>query len=358
MSHAVPPCIRCAVQNLQCDEGKPTCGACQGSSDVCSYDWDLTKSYIFDAFPKQCNYNDRIQPFPEMSNWVGGRFGSMHRVKLKEGGCVALKALFHNQPQVGATAYLISLREAWIWFNVRHPNIVPFLGIADFRYITYSGLEQVCLISTWMEEGNIMQYLIRHPKADRIGFLLNAVDALQFLHSCTPPIIHGALKGSNILIDVRSGHPRALLTDFGHERARINYGAEYELQSPFPPSLAYRWAAFEHCCPSKFGFTEWEETYTVASDVFELMRTCLEVLSERMPYYNVRRDQDAIIKSIRLINPQRPPDCHPALDDNMWLFLERAWSLVLTDRPDLSEVRVFLQRYQPLDREVFADRPS
>ena len=47
------------------------------------------------------------------------------------------------------------MRETKIWSGLEHPNILPFLGIAD-----YTGLG-ACLVSPWIPHGNCMEYLRR-----------------------------------------------------------------------------------------------------------------------------------------------------------------------------------------------------
>lgn len=43
-------------------------------------------------------------------------------------------------------------REALIWRQLCHPNLLPFFGV-------YYTEKRLCLVSPWMESGNVMQYL-------------------------------------------------------------------------------------------------------------------------------------------------------------------------------------------------------
>lgn len=49
------------------------------------------------------------------------------------------------------------MREAYIWGDLDHPNILPFLGTAD-----PPGLS-TCLVSPWLYYGNCIQYLEKYP---------------------------------------------------------------------------------------------------------------------------------------------------------------------------------------------------
>jgi len=68
-------------------------------------------------------------------------------------------------------------QEAVIWKRLKHPNIVPFLGITS---------TPPQLISEWIPNGNLTGYVKQHPSADRLG-LVGAPDALFDLRLPSPP---------------------------------------------------------------------------------------------------------------------------------------------------------------------------
>ena len=84
---------------------------------------------------------------------------------------------------------------------MKHPNIVPFLGIVN---------APLQLVSKWMSGGNIIGYTKQHPRADRLALvcypllydanpslrykLLDVAEALKYLHS--RHVVHGDLKGA------------------------------------------------------------------------------------------------------------------------------------------------------------------
>ena len=65
------------------------------------------------------------------------------------------------------------LREARISTRFAHPNILPTLGTARIK-------NSLAIISPWMRNGNISEYLNRHPTADRLR-LVNL--PVQRIHS-------------------------------------------------------------------------------------------------------------------------------------------------------------------------------
>jgi serine/threonine protein kinase len=56
------------------------------------------------------------------------------------------------------------VKEAVIWQQLRHPNVLPFYGLFHFDSIT----SWPCLVSPWMENGNIMQFLELNPDTNHI----------------------------------------------------------------------------------------------------------------------------------------------------------------------------------------------
>lgn len=89
-----------------------------------------------------------------------------------------------------------------MWRSLRHPNVVPFLGV--------SAMMAVCLVSEWMANGTVTAFLLAHPTVERVPLvcravfaaeseahvriskLRNIVDGLRYVHSLG--IVHGDLK--------------------------------------------------------------------------------------------------------------------------------------------------------------------
>lgn len=57
----------------------------------------------------------------------------------------------------------IFCQEALVWRQLRHPNVLPFLGVSEDLFTP-----RYCLISPWMVNGNIMSYFEAHPDHDRL----------------------------------------------------------------------------------------------------------------------------------------------------------------------------------------------
>ncbi|KAG8902230.1 hypothetical protein FRB99_004716 [Tulasnella sp. 403] len=104
-------------------------------------------------------------------------------------------------------------REAIVWGRLDHPNILSLIGIRvgnDDREPT--------LIAPWCENGNLEAYLEDHTEltiVDKIRLLQQTGKALEYLHTLEPPIVHGDIKPSNVLIKQTK---EACLCDFGLAR--------------------------------------------------------------------------------------------------------------------------------------------
>ncbi|KZT55350.1 kinase-like protein [Calocera cornea HHB12733] len=179
-----------------------------------------------------------------------------------------------------------------------------------------------------------------------MSLLLDTVRGLEYLHSQVPPILHGGLKGSNVLIDTRTGYPRARLRDFGHRRIIQQFVEDQEAMSSYIPPLGNpRWLAFERLKPWKYDIEEEGDIESVHSDVFELIRTFFEVLTGHPPFFDVTSDRAVLLMTDNGRNPDRPPpsEASPELDDELWELMQRAWNRDRSQRPPLSEVRGVLE---------------
>ena len=102
------------------------------------------------------------------------------------------------------------------WSKLRHPNVVQFLGVYVER-----GSRLPVLIMEKMDT-SLRQYLESHSKEDfplglKAFVLRQVAQALAYLHSQNPPLVHHDLSTNNVLLNVASFVTK--LTDFGMGRA-------------------------------------------------------------------------------------------------------------------------------------------
>jgi len=170
---------------------------------------------------------------------AGGGFADVWRGTYK-GRSVALK--ISKLPPTTETRQIF-FKDAVCWKYLSHPYIVQFLGVED-------NPSALCLVSEWMENGTVGEYLQKNPHAERLPLLLDIAKGLQYLHSDAICIIHGDLKSLNILIDREY---RACLADFGLASIPFDNNTMNIMTSFSRREISTRWTAPELLNPEKFG---------------------------------------------------------------------------------------------------------
>ncbi|KAJ7260878.1 kinase-like domain-containing protein [Mycena haematopus] len=154
-------------------------------------------------------------------------------------------------------------REALVWKDLRHPNILPFLGIDRDSFPS-----SLCMVSPWMNHGTVINYLKNHGYANVNKLLYEIAKGLEYLHSRN--IVHGDLRGANILIKEDWS---ACLTDFG---LSIFSDATSTMSTNRGGSL--HWMAPELLDPDRF---EINFARTPATDVYAFGCVCVELYTAR-----------------------------------------------------------------------------
>ncbi|KAH7322051.1 kinase-like domain-containing protein [Rhizoctonia solani] len=96
------------------------------------------------------------------------------------------------------------MREIYNWSKLDHDNIHKLLGV-----IVFEG--RLGMVSKWMEEGNLRQYLQSNARVDRYPLCIQVAQGVEYLHDNN--MIHGDLKAINVLV---SSDHILKLTDFDH----------------------------------------------------------------------------------------------------------------------------------------------
>ncbi|KXN90844.1 Serine/threonine-protein kinase HT1 [Leucoagaricus sp. SymC.cos] len=144
----------------------------------------------------------------------GGGFADIYRGKCgKQSICLKVVRSFRRQDN----SKLLSahIKELTLWAHLKHENILPFYGV----YLFNDSPQRICIVSPWMQNGNLSEYLENFPEKPRLPLVSDIVSGLLYLHdSC---IVHGDLKAKNVLV---SDHGRALITDFGLSHVVLSTG--------------------------------------------------------------------------------------------------------------------------------------
>jgi len=249
---------------------------------------------------------------------IGGGGSSGVRMGEYQGRKVAVKVLRmfpgSNLGNITRKFY----KEAMMWKVLHHPNVLPLLGVSKDGNL-------LVMVSEWMDNGNINQFIQTNRDADRFQLLMGATRGLMYIHSLG--MAHGDLKGTSIVID-QNGHAR--LGDRGF--LTLPSDMTDDLGSPVTGGTV-RWMSPELLDPERFNFKECRPTKQ--SDCYALGMVILEVLSEKPPFAG---DQDFIViqKVMQGERPRRPEGAWFA--DDLWRTLKQCWSPRPEERPHVKAV--------------------
>ncbi|KAJ7737581.1 kinase-like domain-containing protein [Mycena metata] len=208
-------------------------------------------------------------------------------------------------------------REALLWRDLHHPHILPFIGIDRESFPA-----SLCMVSPWLEHGTVLKYLNDHGRQNVDKLLFEVAQGLEYLHSHN--IVHGDLRGSNILVNKDWS---ACLADFG--LSGFSEGNTGQTSSKRAGS-AY-WMAPELLAPEHF---EGKFSRTPASDVYAFGCVCFELYTGRPPFSEFS-EVAAMLKVVAGKRVKRPSgsDGTPLIADELWRNITTYWARMPKARP-------------------------
>ncbi|KAG6914633.1 hypothetical protein DXG01_016207 [Tephrocybe rancida] len=308
---------------------------CQTLLDTCDLTSDARRQIVTalqrlaaktKSFPSYFFVYGPILPLNEYAV-SSGSFGDIYKATLHE-EVLCLKVLRANLSILQKLAKSFA-KEAILWSQLSHPNVLPFYGLHIFR-------SQLSFVSPWAENGSIIEFLNQeNVNPDRI--LL-----------------------ANVLVD-RSG--RAYLADFGLSNIDDPQIVHWTSQSSVASrGGSARWQAPElHQAESDFDATEESMVIhnTEMSDVFAWGCLCYEIFTGRLPYYHIRLPTAVALKILGGQVPLRPKVEDPAwleygLTESIWELMEQCWNFNPKARPNMSAIASWLDG----ERSVIDMRPA
>ncbi|KAH8834109.1 kinase-like domain-containing protein [Flagelloscypha sp. PMI_526] len=272
----------------------------------------------------------------------GGGYGDVYQGVLQNEHSVCVKVLrIYSNPekqdkseQDKQKVLKAFLREAVLWHQLDHPNILPFLGVS---YDCFPN--RLSLISPFMKNGNIMDYLKEHPEPSeqRMELLYQIVQGINYLHEMD--ICHGDIKGVNILMDDQH-KPR--IADMGITSIVSSQSEtlQWGMTSSQSPIGSVRWSAPEIFLPHEFRSSTPSHSSTTR-DVYAFGCTMLEVLTGRVPFSEVDTDPAVLLKLIMGSRPNRPDAS--LVSDAAWRIIQQCWAQEPSKRVSIFDVLLLLQ---------------
>ncbi|KZV84478.1 kinase-like protein [Exidia glandulosa HHB12029] len=209
------------------------------------------------------------------------------------------------------------LSELFVWSQLRHEHILPVLG----SYI--GGVdERECFVVPRMTGGTCRDYLRENDSPDRLRILSEVADALHYLHSRSPKIIHGDVRSHSVFIS-ESG--TAFLGNFDFSTLQHPL-AHFDDSDNYQVAQRLRWLAPE----VGTGMTP----RSTRADVFSFALFGYEVFSGRVPFYETDPGEAGEF----LIRNKRPPRPETdQLSDEVWTLIQRCWRKVTPARPTMDQ---------------------
>lgn len=188
-----------------------------------------------------------------------GTFGTIYKGKWM-GVEVAVKTV--DTSTMDLYDYHSFLNEIIMMSNLRHPNIVMFLGGCIKP-------PNLFFVTEYLILGSLDNVLKAYPKLDwkvRLNIAIEVTRGLSYLHNQSPPILHRDLKSLNVLVD-KNFHVR--VADFG-----ISTDKSSNLNSKVG---TLNWIAPEFINGSA-------TVYTESADIYSLGMILWEIVSGKVPY--------------------------------------------------------------------------
>ncbi|KIM64160.1 hypothetical protein SCLCIDRAFT_661064 [Scleroderma citrinum Foug A] len=207
-----------------------------------------------------------------------------------------------------------SIEEVHRLSKLVHENILPLLGITTKFDLTVS------LVSPWIRGGNAHDY-VQNKAIDPRPIIEGIARGLCYLHNqVSGEIIHGNVKGFNVLI---SDVGRPLLTDFSLSRLEI---ASFSTN----PDRSINWTALEVLDG---------QGITASTDVWSFGMTVLELFTRITPFSGYSGVRDVMVRVFQG-PPDRPSDentCH-RLTDQWWDLCSACWNPEPSLRLTMSQI--------------------
>ncbi|CAE6479480.1 unnamed protein product [Rhizoctonia solani] len=306
------------------------------SDDLVCRDRDMTSSEILRHL-SQHGFED-VTPLlntakcDQLPTRIGG-FADIYQGTLSDGAKVAIKCI---RPYVasnddGQKMLKRVAHEIYIMSKCNHPSVLLPIGLSEY-------CRQFAIVSPWMENGNLRQYLSKHrpSQAEQMKMLIQVADGIAYLHG--KGVIHGDLKATNILV---SADGVAKLNDFGISTLR---GCSLKSASTtLGTDLSLRWTAPELLSDGGI--------LTCGTDIWSWAMTALETLTGSVPYAELH-DTAACLKIMNKILPERPEKHIPTggeQADLLWQLLNQCWASDPLHRPAAATVRDKLREIDSMD---------
>ncbi|KAF8351818.1 kinase-like domain-containing protein [Amanita rubescens] len=281
-----------------------------------------------DALPKSLFINGVRTEAELSSSAIGtGGFGNVFKGELK-GEPVALKVLYRGQKKDSLKKDFC--REALAWGSLPHRYILPLLGVFEDRSALF-------LVSPYMTNGTLSQWRHRNQPAvaDIHRRMFEVAQAIEYIHA--EGVVHGDLKGENILLDPKF---RCQMADFGltrHLDATVTKSnAPWTLNFAAPELFGVcDQCSKPECDGCHDGHEPVQRKKTAQTDVYAFGCLYYAICFDSAPLQG--KSEYQITRFVT--SGGRPPRKEsPVIDDDAWDLIQDCWKHHPSDRPTMQQV--------------------
>jgi serine/threonine protein kinase len=234
------------------------------------------------------------------------------------------------------------MKEICLISTLEHPRIVEFIGVA------WDTLRNLSAVTEYMERGDLREVLhsfqLRSTPltwdAHKTRISLHIAEALMYLHSLNPKLIHRDLKSKNVLLNTDMD---AKLSDFGVSRER--HFEETHMTAGIGTSF---WIAPEVLLG---------KDYDERADIFSFGVVLSEIDTEDYPYWNAKNppqggkvEETAILRMVA--SGELVPDFSDKCPPSVHTIAMQCLHVDPKERPTAAELVYMLKQLMPTNGSV------
>ncbi|KDQ51579.1 hypothetical protein JAAARDRAFT_41045 [Jaapia argillacea MUCL 33604] len=210
------------------------------------------------------------------------------------------------------------------WVSLEHTSISKLHGVC----YTHLNPNLPTLVSSFCSRGSVLDWLQRERSlsySSRRYLIKSIAEGIDYLHSREPPIIHGGINPSNILVG-DDGQAKIA----GFEGAFWDDAAqEYELFDVrfAPPEYLDHWDE-DRDDPIRLQFSK-------KGDVYSFGLTAIQIASGNEPFRKHVDYQIAIRVPEGMVLDRHH---YKEVPNDLWEVAERCWAFAPNERPNMSQV--------------------
>ncbi|KAF5337767.1 hypothetical protein D9758_016612 [Tetrapyrgos nigripes] len=209
---------------------------------------------------------------------------------------------------------------AQFWNGPTHQNVGQIYGISDFA------CSPSFIVLPYYSNGNVTQFLARHPDMDRKRLTFETAIGMQYLHS--RDFIHGGLQPNNIMI---TDDLHACIVDY--DMARIQSSRNNDSHRYFSPEA-------------------WTGIVSRPSDVYAFAMSAYEIFSSKLPWGSLSFKYIHQLVCYQDSRPDRPESA-PGLTDQIWSIMEESWHREPRTRPTFD---IIMRMWQDPNQAAYRPR--